>query len=357
MLTVIGGCLFWGVIPPKLRGGIFDGSRKCIGAAIMVMPLSTLVVYFLSLRTLMYNLHVASYLTACYLISILVTVGLVPLLGDKFNFRHPHFRRRFIRGLLGVPIFALPMVLANIYGNEQSAEVAKLFTALLLFTAMTYQSVTFSRLYREAIRRGNNYYSEDIEVDIKWIIKSVVALFTLEIICASSIFFPSMGYEAEMALTIYRAVTIAYVFAQFVKFMKNFEDMMSACEIDDEAEEQPNCYKALSAEQQEQIAWRLEKWKAQKKYTQRGVTIDDVAAEVATNRTYLSIYINTTFNSSFKVWVTSLRVEYAKSLLVGDDTTVDISRVVGFSSPQSFMHSFKRVEGCTPTQWRKINND
>ncbi len=230
ILLTLGACLLWGAIPPKLRGTIFDSSRKCIGAAMMVMPLSTFLVYFLSLRSLMYNLHVASYLTACYLISILVTVGLVPLLAGRLNFKHPHFRMRFIRGLIGVPIFALPMILANIFGDAHLAYISKIFTSILLLTAMTYQIYTFCVLYREAIRRGDNYYSDDVEVDINWIIKSAICFFALEVICVVSIFFPSMGYAAEMLLTLYRAATIAYVFGQFIRFMKNFEVMMSVSE-------------------------------------------------------------------------------------------------------------------------------
>ncbi len=361
VLLALGGTLLWGIIPSKLRNTIFDNSRKCVGVAMMVMPLSTFLVYFLSLRSLMYNLHITSYLTACYTISILVTVGFVPLLGGKLNFNNPLFKKRFIRGLLGVPIFALPMILANIYGSEHSAEVTKHITFAMLATAMSYQSFTFYKHYREAIRRGNNYYSDDVEVDINWIIRSVIAIFSLEIVCALSIFLPGMDYYVEMGLTIYRVLTITYVFSQFVKFMKNYESMMSVCGnplIDEVNVESDSAYsRSLSIEQQFQIGKRLEQWIKSRGYTTSGVTIDNVATEVATNRTYLSIYINTTFGCSFKVWITSLRIERAKVLLKGKESAVDIAEQVGFSSPQSFMHSFKRIEGCTPTKWRnsKIN--
>ncbi len=359
MLLIVGACLTWGVIPPKLRGTTFDSSRKCIGIAIMIMPFSTFVVYFLSLRTLMFNLHIASYLTACYSISILVTVGFVPLLGGTLNFKNLHFKKRFIRGLVGIPIFTLPMLLANIYGDEHMAQIMKFTTVAMLLLAFSYQSLTLGRLYRQAIRRGDNYYSDDVEVDISWIIKSVIAIYSLEIICIMSIFYPAMGYSVEMLLTIYRAVTIIYVFSQFIKFMMNFETMMSVCENPQIEDVNPNIdesyYQTLSEEQQSQIEMRLTKWVEQKGYIKSGVTIDNIASEVATNRTYLSIYINTTFGCSFKVWITGLRVQLSKELLLGDDTTADISRNIGFASPQSFMHSFKRSEGVTPTQWRNNN--
>ncbi|MFI3295531.1 MAG: AraC family transcriptional regulator [Rikenellaceae bacterium] len=355
MLLTLGAYLFSGIIPSKLRGSIFDSSRKCIGLAVMVMPLSTILVYFASLRFQGFNLHVVSYLTACYTISILVTVGFVPLLGGKFNFR----QWRFIRGLISIPFFAMPMILTNIYGDEQSVEIAKIATTVLLMVTISYQSYIFFKFYRVAIRRGDNYYSEDIKVDINWIVRSVLAFFSLEMICAISTFFSDMGFAAELLLTIYRVATIVYVFSQFMQFMKNFESKMGVCnelQLDEVKLHDPEAYyKSLSDEQHQQIATRLDRWVRKSGYSTIGVTIEDVAIEVATNRTYLSIYINTTFGCSFKAWVTQQRIDRAKSLLRGNDTTIEISRSVGFSSPQSFMHSFKRSEGCTPTQWRNMN--
>ncbi len=174
-----------------------------------------------------------------------------------------------------------------------------------------------------------------------------------------SIFFTHMGYTAEMILTIYRVATITYVFRQFIKFMENFETRMSVSEspeIDEvDISNEETYYKTLTKEQKTQISKRLNQWVENKGYTESGITIDNVATYVATNRTYMSIYINSTYGCSFRAWVTLLRVERAKELLLRGNSTIDISRSVGFSSPQSFMHSFKRTEGCTPTQWRNTN--
>lgn len=247
VLLALGGTLLCGIIPPKLRGSIFDSSRKCIGMAIMTMPVSTILIYFASLRFQGCNLHVVSYLTACYIISILVTIGFIPLLGGKFNFR----QWRFIRGLISIPFFAMPIILTNIFGDEHSVEIAKVATTILLIMAILYQSYIFIKLYREAIQRGNNYYSDDVEVDINWIITSVFAFFSLEMICAISTFFTNMGFTAELLLTIYRAATIIYVFSQFIKFMSNFEKMISIsddAQIDDpKAEEEVKGYRLLTA--------------------------------------------------------------------------------------------------------------
>lgn len=74
-----------------------------------------------------------------------------------------------------------------------------------------------------------------------------------------------------------------------------------------------------------------------------------------TNRTYLSEYIKTTYDMTFRDWITGLRIDYAKRLLVENSrlTIADISERSGFQSPSHFIRLFKEKAGCTPAHWRK----
>lgn len=74
-----------------------------------------------------------------------------------------------------------------------------------------------------------------------------------------------------------------------------------------------------------------------------------------TNRTYLSEYIKTTYGTSFRDWITGLRINYAKRLLTQCPklTVTDISERSGFMSPSHFIRLFKEKTGCTPVRWRK----
>ena len=74
-----------------------------------------------------------------------------------------------------------------------------------------------------------------------------------------------------------------------------------------------------------------------------------------TNRTYLSGYIKTTYDMSFRDWIIGLRIEYAKRLLARYPrlTVADTSEKSGFLSPSHFIRLFKENAGCTPVKWRK----
>lgn len=114
--------------------------------------------------------------------------------------------------------------------------------------------------------------------------------------------------------------------------------------------------KALSNEVTQHISKHLTDWIDAKNYVKKGLTIQTVATDIYTNRTYLSCYINTTYNYSFRTWITKLRITEAKRLLYynRDFTIEEVSNVVGFSSVASFSNTFKQIEDITPHKWREM---
>ena len=76
-----------------------------------------------------------------------------------------------------------------------------------------------------------------------------------------------------------------------------------------------------------------------------------------TNRTYLSAYIKTTYKMTFREWITSLRLEYAKNILK-EHPEINIQKLAessGFLSRSNFIKLFTEKEGCTPAKWKKAN--
>ncbi len=99
----------------------------------------------------------------------------------------------------------------------------------------------------------------------------------------------------------------------------------------------------------------LNKWIDSKGYTQSGITLDILAAELCTNRYYLSNYINREKNLSFKVWISQLRIEEAKYLLK-TQTELPLKRIgelVGIPDKASFYRQFTKITGTTPGEYRK----
>ena len=74
---------------------------------------------------------------------------------------------------------------------------------------------------------------------------------------------------------------------------------------------------------------------------------------LGTNRTYLSVYINTELGCSFFEYVNHCRVKYAKHLLCEMTDPLDVVALLsGFNSLSSFRRAFLLEEGITPGQYR-----
>ena len=91
------------------------------------------------------------------------------------------------------------------------------------------------------------------------------------------------------------------------------------------------------------------------------LTIQDLAAAVGSNRTYVSACINRRTNFSFSQLVAQYRVENAKAILADPQYTSDhdaVSSAIalsGFTSDQTFYRIFKELTGQTPLQYRRQN--
>jgi AraC-like DNA-binding protein len=121
----------------------------------------------------------------------------------------------------------------------------------------------------------------------------------------------------------------------------------------------PNCGNdngnGLSEEKTNEILHKLRICMEDKKmFKNPALTLDILANEIETNRSYLSIVINSRMQKGFTEYVNFYRVEEAKKLLRDTDNKISYILVEsGFGSPQSFYSIFKSVVQLTPTQYRK----
>ncbi|MGO4371752.1 helix-turn-helix domain-containing protein, partial [Paenibacillus sp. MCAF20] len=68
---------------------------------------------------------------------------------------------------------------------------------------------------------------------------------------------------------------------------------------------------------------------------------------------YLSQLFKESIGQNFSDFLIGLRIDYAKRLLRDSDVTVqDISDMLGYANPTSFIRVFKKVVGLSPGQYR-----
>ena len=93
-------------------------------------------------------------------------------------------------------------------------------------------------------------------------------------------------------------------------------------------------------------------------YLRKGLKVQDIATELATNSTYVSACINGQWGMSFPEYLTSLRIRHAKELILQypDKPMYQVADESGFANEQSFYRSFKALTGKTPSEWTQTQN-
>lgn len=234
--------------------------------------------------------------------------------------------------------------------------------ALWLFAYGIYLSRKLILTYHWAVRLFDDTHSEHFAAYIQW-----MSIFTWWAViygvgCGLLTFLP----DRYVFLWILSSIPFyIYLYCSYMNYLLFYEQMERILEketpkdietvyahkqIDELSHDQPS-YHAY-------IKDRLTDWVASDGYTTPGLTIENLASTLATNRTYLSSYIKTTYHVSFREWIAELRIGYAKEQLAQHPelTVAAISEASGFLSLSYFTKIFTDKEGCSPSKWRKTAN-
>ena len=84
------------------------------------------------------------------------------------------------------------------------------------------------------------------------------------------------------------------------------------------------------------------------------ITLKEVADNVHMNSSYLSQLFKQQLNKKFVDYITELRIEEGKRLLLSTSLRMsEIADRVGYSDLAYFSNNFKKIAGCSPTDFRK----
>lgn len=91
----------------------------------------------------------------------------------------------------------------------------------------------------------------------------------------------------------------------------------------------------------------------EKAFLQPGLTLNEVAEKLRSNKTYISRMVNTTYDIGFPELLNTLRVDYAQQYLLSHRSAKqdEIAKQCGFLSASSFNNTFSRITGMTPKLW------
>lgn len=99
-----------------------------------------------------------------------------------------------------------------------------------------------------------------------------------------------------------------------------------------------------------------QKVKEERGYRSRNLSLESLANELDSNRTYVSTAVNTFAGVSFPKYVNKMRIAEAMELLSDPDSDILIKQLaddIGFSSDSSFSKIFKKETGMSPKEFRQ----
>lgn len=349
---------FYFLLAPTPEKAIFDNylrSRRIMGLALLLLAANYSVHFFFGVRFRSVHAAILMNLSTYFLCYYLFSSALITLL-NRFYITRKRIWTHIIlwiifSGLSGIVLFLFP-----------DGIVQKSFLLALAAWLVAYGLVLSRRLivsYRRAIRIFDDTHADDIGAYIKWLSVFTYWAPLFGIGCGLLTFL----LDEYVYIWILSSIPFyVYLYCCYQNYLLFYEQVENAMVAEMTSEDDGQCdHKPEQAQRQDtpfyhaEIAGKVKGWIDADGFVQSGLTIKELSDMLHTNRTYLSEYINTTYGTSFRDWITGLRINYAKRLLTQYPklTVADISERSGFLSPSHFIRLFKEKTGQTPVRWRK----
>ena len=125
---------------------------------------------------------------------------------------------------------------------------------------------------------------------------------------------------------------------------------------EEEVAEEASAPTATLTEQQcKQIRTSIERWRKAQGYSQPDVNSTNLAAKLRVPKRQLILYLSVYEGKTFRVWLSELRIEEAKRMLIEDENykLETIAYACGFSHRNYLQNRFKAITGFTPREWQE----
>ena len=335
-------------------------SRQMMGIAMLLLSANYSVHFFFGIRFKNADSAILMNMSTYFLCYSLFSSALIMLL-DRFYITKRRVWTHIILWIVfstlsGVVLFLLPS------GIIQKISLFALAAWLVVFGVVLARRVIIA--YRRAIRIFNETQADDIGAYIEWLSIFTYWAVIFGVGCGLLTFLP----DKYVFIWILSSIPFySYLFYSYQNYLLFYEQVENAFEQDIQSDEElltnsgiepemvseevPGSYTEFT----EKVGNRIKT----DGYVQQGLTIKELSKILYTNRTYLSAYIKTTYKMTFREWITSLRLEYAKNILK-KHPEINIQKLAessGFLSRSNFIKLFSEKEGCTPAKWKKANRE
>ena len=345
LLLFFGLDMLFARVPEKMIYSHFIQSRKMMGAALLILAAGNAVHLLFDIRLKALDISILLNMTIYFMCYWLFSSALMTLLVDNFV-----TRRRTVVHLTLWLVYAALAAAEMLLPEDVRVWATRVLAAVLVIYGL-FLAIRMLRTYRRAIRLFENTHSDDIGAYIRWLSVFTYWAAGFGISCAMLSFLP---YEYVFLWTLAAVPFYIYLYCCYKNYLFFYEQVETAIREDEGMVVADDMDDQSVPDYFSDIAQRVDVWIKDEGYRKPGLTLSELAAQFYTNRTYLSEYINTVFQKNFRDWITDLRIESAKRLMLNNPgmKVQDVSDQAGFLSLSHFSRTFREKEGCTPAKWR-----
>ena len=241
--------------------------------------------------------------------------------------------------------------------------------------------IFFHRSYLQRNELLENYFSSDKKSQIRWL---YISHWLFYILLAFGVFSITSGAVFNWLLQFYVVAVNVYITVNFINFAKEYATLRLATTeemigIMDKTQSNNLNHKERKVKEEEEetegeevtatsrtkktykedfrdiLRPRIAVWMKAKAYTHEQFTLEELAARLYTNKTYLSTFIKDEYDMNFSSWVASLRIDEAKRIMMKEPEKrlQEVAFECGFSSLAYFSSVFSKSEGISPSAWQR----
>lgn len=344
-LLILGICLLTSRTPQRAIYRQYRKSRSLLGVGYVVWGLECLFLYVSQFRTEHVSYAIAVNVSCYYLETHLFGLSFTSMLDEKAL-----STANYVKALSSWAVITLMVVCASLLPKGALQNVLAVLVVAMFFITLVNVVIKIFRTYNTVRDRMDDFSADDLSNFTQWIKKSVYICVSLGVLLGFLPFTPKYFISLIMILGLFAFLYIYVQFNNYALNLENVEEVISSID-------KPSYSTSLDKKpvDESKCAEGVKQWIAQKGFLEAGVTINELAATIGTNRSYLSVYINNTYGCRFREWVNRLRVSYAQELMLSDPslTIEKAASESGYSSPGYFCRVFAQFVGLSPLVWRK----
>lgn len=362
IFIVLSMMLYVVIIPSKKEFSDYRKSRRILGFAFMMIAVLGII------RLIFKPEADKQYMDICIIILFSIVYNTLVFLSFLYLIETSRPKRKIVKKVtLWCAIICLVLtILGSIFHSFQ--QILKVHMAVIYLGAAIYIFTCCIREYDKFTFQMNNIF--DVLPDIKWIPGMLWTVFVLCFLTTGSLLYRPMfiitGVGSSLIYSFLTMKVLSYSPLNIHMARKqaaedaekhNTEETAAVQKVEVPATEAVVSVKkpAATVKGYYKIAHLVDRWVEEEKFVRPETNIKEAAIEIGTNTNYLSGYINRELNTTFAIWLNTLRVEKSKEYLLAEEriSIEECGSKVGYTNVYNYSRWFKQITGDSPSSFRK----